>query len=187
VPSYRRAHVPGGRFFFTLVTAMRRPLLCTENARPILRTVIREAMTRWPFRWDAIVVLPDHLHAIWTLPSGDEDYSRRWGWIKKEFTKAWLASGGSEIDVSDSKHKDRRHGVWQRRFWEHTIRDDLDFERHCDYIHYNPVKHGLARCPRDWRDSSFARFVAAGDYSPDWGCCGHPATDFSDLDQTAME
>ena len=99
-------------------------------------------------RFDAIVILPDHLHAIWTLPPGDADYSQRWGWIKKEFTKRWLALGEAEVSVSESKQKDRRHGVWQRRFSEHTIRDDDDYERHCDDIHYNPVKHRARPMPR---------------------------------------
>jgi putative transposase len=134
-----------------------------------------------------MVLLPEHLHTIWTLPREDNDYSRRWGWIKKEFTKAWLTLGEPEVKVTASKRGDRRHGVWQRRFWEHVLRDDNDFERHCDYIHYNPVKHSLVRCPRYWPYSSFHRFVKVGDYDLDWGCSDRAVPQFEDLDATAME
>jgi putative transposase len=187
VPNYRRAYIPGGSFFFTLATAGRRPILTTESARDGLRRALQSARDRWPFRVQAIVLLPDHLHAIWTLPQADADFSRRWAWVKKEFTKAWLALGEAETEVSPSQRKDRRRGVWQRRFWEHTLSDEYDFERRCDYIHYNPVKHGLVRCPRDWLYSSFARFVKSGDYEPDWGCSEHPQPDFADLDASALE
>jgi putative transposase len=134
-----------------------------------------------------MVLLPEHLHTIWTLPFEDKDYPRRWGWIKKEFTKAWLNLGKPEAQVTASKRGDRRHGVWQRRFWEHVLRDDNDYERHCDYIHHNPVKHRLVRCPRDWPYSSFHRFVKAGDYDADWGCSDRAVPQFEDLDTTAME
>jgi len=187
VPNYRRAFVPGGCFFFTLVTAKRRPILCTDLGRSSLRRAIQSARARWPFRMNAIVLLPEHLHSIWTLPPGDTDYSRRWGWIKREFTIAWLAEGGSETHVSGSQGEGRRRGVWQRRFWEHDIRDEHDFANHCDYIHYNPVKHGHVQCPRDWPHSTFVRFVEAGDYGPDWGCSDQPPPKFEVLDRTAME
>jgi putative transposase len=133
------------------------------------------------------VLLPDHLHAIWTLPHADADFPRRWAYIKKEFSKSWLAAGGFENEVSHSKQHDRRRGVWQRRYWEHSLRDETDFEQHCDYIHYNPVRHGLAVCPRDWPFSSFHRFVRAGDYDSDWGCAARPAPDFSMIDESAIE
>jgi putative transposase len=169
MPNYRRAHVPGGMFFFTQVTEHRAPILTARRARLLLRRAFVECRSRWPFRVAAIVLLPDHLHMIWSLPSGDSDYSIPWAWIKKEFTKSWLAEGGVEEEISDSRRRNRRRGIWQRRFWEHCIEDDEDLERHCDYIHYNPVKHGLVRAPIDWPYSSFHRFVKQGDYPPEWG------------------
>ncbi|MFO0892459.1 MAG: transposase [Isosphaeraceae bacterium] len=187
MPNYRRAYIPGGSYFFTLITSGRRPLLCSTLARDCLRRAFRSARDRWPFRVEAIALLPDHLHAIWTLPAGDVGYPRRWGWIKREFTTRWLDSGGSEVEVSPSQRGDRRRGVWQRRFWEHVLRDEEDFARHCDYIHYNPVKHGLSAKPGDWPYSSFRRFVEAGDYEPEWGRSGNPPPAFAGLDVTAME
>jgi len=119
-------------------------------------------------------MLPDHIHAIWTLPSGDVEYPKRWGWLKKEFTKRFLASGGIEQKISESRKANRRRGIWQRRFWEHTIQGEADFDNHFDYIHWNPVKHGYVKCPKDWRHSSFHRWVEAGVYHVDWGCGTEP-------------
>jgi REP element-mobilizing transposase RayT len=110
-----------------------------------------------------------HLHAVWALPPGDEDFSSRWKRIKADFTERWLASGGAEMRVTPSQARRGNRGVWQRRFMEHLIRDEIDLERHCDYIHYNPVKHGLVARPWDWPYSSFRRFVSLGHYEPDWG------------------
>ncbi len=145
---YRRWHVPGGTYFFTLVTYRRSRFLTTPFARTILGEILRESRSRWPFQTLATVLLPDHLHAIWALPPGDDRYSTRWGWVKKEFTKRWLAGGGMERSVSRARETRRRRGVWQPRFWEHTLRDEQDLERHFDHIHYNPVKHGLVVSPR---------------------------------------
>ena len=125
-------------------------------------------MLRYPVDVVAIVLLPEHLHALWTLPAGDTQYSLRWRWIKREFTRAWLEIGGAEQRPSEPSQREGRRGVWQRRFWEHTIQDAADLESHFDYIHYNPVKHGLVERPRDWPWSSFHRWVIAGHYSPDW-------------------
>jgi putative transposase len=124
---------------------------------------------------------------MWTLPPGDDGYSLRWGWIKKEFTSQWLKSGGAERHVSASKQRRRRRGVWQVRFWEHTIEDENDFERHFDYLHYNPVKHGYVDRPRDWPHSAFHRWAKTGVYAPDWGCMTRGLLKFDDLDETAME
>lgn len=121
------------------------------------------------------------------MPRGDDAYHKRWGWIKKEFTKAWLDVGGAEEPVSDARRARRDRGVWQPRYWEHTIADEDDFERHFDYLHYNPVKHGHARCPNDWPESSFHRWVKAGVYNQDWGCAAREPLNFDDLDQTAVE
>jgi putative transposase len=117
----------------------------------------------------AIVLLPEHLHCIWALPSGDSDYSSRWRWIKAEFTRAWLALGGREVCCAPAAQRERRRGIWQRRFWEHTIRDEADLERHADDIHYNPVKHKHVQNPRDWPWSSFHRWVKLGQYPSNWG------------------
>ncbi|MGC8642034.1 MAG: REP-associated tyrosine transposase [Isosphaeraceae bacterium] len=169
MPDYRRAHVPGGMYFFTLVTERRAAILTDPTAREFLRQAFANCRARWPFRIEAIVLLPDHLHAIWSLPPGDANYSLRWAWIKKEFTKSWIDGGGAEETLNDSRHRNRRRGVWQRRFWEHYLEDEDDLERHCDYIHYNPVKHGLVRAPMEWPYSSFHRFVRLGAYPPEWG------------------
>ncbi len=187
MPYYRRAYVPGGSFFFTLVTEGRAPILRQPPAPQLLRESIRACRSRWPFVIDAFVLLPDHLHAIWTLPREDTDYARRWGWIKKEFAQAWLATGGRPQEISASHRRDRRLGVWQRRYWEHALRDETDFERHFDYIHFNPVKHGLADAPGDWPFSSFHRAVRLGDYPEDWGGGTSPRPTFDDIIDTAAE
>lgn len=136
------------------------------------------------------MVLPDHLHTIWTLPCGDDGFSRRIGFLKKEFTKAWLARGGHEQSRSESQLDHRRRGVWQRRFWEHVIRDDSDFAAHVEYIHYNPVKHGLAKCPHAWPWSSFHRHIRLGVYSNNWACsCGGSflSPDFEAIEKSVGE
>ena len=178
--NWRRAELPGGTFFFTLVTEDRAPILTTPLARSVLREVTLECRRQWPFHMEAVVLMPDHLHTVWRLPEGDSDYSKRWGWLKKEFTKRWLASGETERPVSASRRRNRTHGVWQRRFWEHVIRDERDLGRHLDYIHYNPVKHGLVDRVVDWPWSSFHRFVREGRYPPDWGCGAMSLDDLGD-------
>jgi len=191
MPEYRRAFVPGGTFFFTLVTERRAPLLADAAARTFLRTAFHVARERFPFTVEAIVLLPDHLHTLWTLPDEDANFSIRWSLLKATFTRLWLAANGSEQSVTESRRRNRRRGVWQRRFWEHSIRDDRDFERHCDYIHYNPVKHELASCPHAWEFSSFRRFVRDGYYDESWLCrCRgrrSKAPNFLTLDRTAPE
>src|SRR5205807_7102624 len=132
---YRRWRVAGGSFFFTLVAHSRAHLFADPAARRILGSKIRECQQKWPFTVDAIVLLPEHLHAIWSLPSGDDQYPKRWGWIKKEFTKERLHIGGAQESFSDARRRERRRGVWQPRYWEHTLEDEDDFERHFDYIH----------------------------------------------------
>ena len=178
---YRRYFVPGGTFFFTVVTCQRRQIFFNEIARGMLRKSIGDVRRNRPFQIVAICLLPDHLHAIWTLPNGDCDYSMRWRRIKESFTKRWLAAGGSECRISASRQSKQERGVWQRRFWEHTIRDEDDLERCTDYIHWNPRKHNLVPRVRDWKWSSFFRFVEAGNYEIDWGgrdpCFGWDAPD----------
>ena len=113
---------------------------------------------------DAIVILPDHLHAIWTMPPGDADFATHWRLIKATFSRA--IEPGERRSASRSAKGER--GLWQRRYWEHTLRDDSDFERHCDYIHFNPVKHGHVRAASDWPYSSLYRFMRLGIYPIDW-------------------
>ena len=176
MPNYRRYRVEGGTYFFTLKTEFNAPIFREQAAVAILGNAIRETKKEWPFKIDAMVLLPDHIHAIWTLPAGDAKYSTRWGWLKKEFTQKYLAGGGTEQETSDSRRRNRRRGVWQRRFWEHTIEDEDDFDAHFDYIHWNPVKHGYVRCPRQWPHSSFHRWVEKGVYPLNWGCGSRPAS-----------
>jgi putative transposase len=168
MPNFRRRFRAGGTYFFTQVTEQRISILTTDLARPLLRWAIEQTRERWPFSIDAWVLLHDHLHAIWTLPGDDSDYSRRWAFLKKEFTKAYLAAGGEEAPVSQGRAHDGRRGVWQPKFWEHTIRDKTDYERHFHYLHYNPVKHRLAKCPADYPHSTFHRHVRAGLYVENW-------------------
>lgn len=184
---YRRCYIPGGSFFFTVVTERRAAILGNDLARGCLRGAFRECLRRWPFRVDALVMLHDHLHAIWTLPPGDADYSKRWGMIKSNFTQSWLASDGKEQPRTASRSRYRRRGVWQRRFWEHTLRDERDYARHFDYLHYNPVSHGLVNCPHAWPYSTFHRWVQRGVYDREWGCTAQGSIDFSDVAETACE
>ena len=184
MPDYRRSRLAGGTFFFTVVTEQRANLLCTELARSLLSKAVRDCRRRWPFHIDAIVLLGDHLHAIWTLPEGDTDYSTRWAWIKKEFSKSWIATGGFSREVSPRRQRRRRLGIWQRGFWEHTIQNETDFARHFDYVHYNPIKHGLVKSVSEWPYSTFHRWVRKGVYPIDWGS---QEPDFTTLQTTAME
>lgn len=168
MPNYRRYKVEGATYFFTVKTENNALIFADESAVGLLGDIMRECIERWPFEQPAIVLLPDHIHALWSLPSGDADYSTRWGWIKKEFTKRHLAIGGTEQPTSKSRQANRRRGIWQRRFWEHTIKDEDDFDAHFDYIHWNPVKHGYVSNPIDWPHSSFHRWLDEGVYDPNW-------------------
>jgi len=176
VSDYRRNFVPGGTFFFTVNLADRSSRRLTESIDS-LRGAFRHVRTRRPFTLDAIVVMPDHLHAIWTLPAGDADYSTRWQLIKAAFSR--------DTDPLEQRSKSRaakgERGIWQRRYWEHTLRDESDFARHCDYIHFNPVKHGYVRTAREWPYSSVHRFVKLGIYPPDWtGVADSDGKDFGE-------
>ena len=166
---YRRWYLPGATYFFTLITCNRQPLFWNSAGREVLGRVMREVCQEQPFSTRAIVLLPDHLHTIWTLPTGDCDYSTRWRKIKGRFASRWVDVGGLEVLPSLSRIAKGERGVWQRRFWERSVRDEVELERLCDYIHFNPVKHGHAGRPQDWPWSSFHRFVRSGDYSADWG------------------
>jgi putative transposase len=160
---YRRATVQGGAFFFTLALADRSSdLLVREIER--LRRAYKLTQNRHPFETVAICVLPDHIHALWQLPEGDTDYATRWNLFKSSFSRG-LAPAKLR---SASKIAKREKGIWQRRYWEHVIRDDKDLERHVDYIHYNPVKHRIVSRVRDWPHSSFHRYVERGVLPADW-------------------
>ncbi len=169
MPDYRRWYVPGGTYFFTVVTHERRAIFREESARRFLRESIQTIQESHPLTLFAICLLPEHLHCVWTLPKGDANYSTRWRRIKDEFTTQWMARGGSEGFRSASRRSKKERGVWQRRFWEHAVKDDRDLKRCVDYIHWNPRKHGLVENVRNWPWSSFHRFVAAGEYTADWG------------------
>lgn len=169
MPSFLRLYQPGGTYFFTVVTYDRRPIFRDPEARNHLGASMRTIAREKPFATVAIVLLWDHLHCVWSLPPGDHDFSTRWKAVKSRFTAEWTRDGGTEAVVTLSQQRRGQRGVWQPRFWEHLIRDEEDLERYCDYIHYNPVKHGYAERPWDWPDSSFRRFVRMGDYSPEWG------------------
>lgn len=178
MPNYQREYIPGGSYFFTLVTHERQPWLCEDAARMALRATISEVRQKWPFAIEAWVLLPDHLHCIWRLPEGDADFSTRWRLIKSGVTKRLRGESGAsrfanapyrEDGLAASRLVRGEKGLWQRRFWEHAIRDEADFRAHCDYIHYNPVKHGICRSPGDWPFSTLGRFVAQGTYPEGWG------------------
>jgi len=166
---YRRWFVPGGMFFFTVVTYRRCPILGTDAARHFLRSAVETIRKKRPFELFASVLLPDHWHLIMQLPSGDDDYSTRVKRVKEEFTKSWLAAGLPEARVTAAQAKKGERGIWQPRFWEHAVEDVRDLERCTDYIHWNPRKHRLVPRVVDWPWSSFHRFVKAGDYDADWG------------------
>jgi putative transposase len=161
--SYRRNFVPGGSYFFTVNLANRQSRLLTEHIES-LRDAFRYVKARHPFTVEATVVLPDHLHAIWTLPEGNFDFAMRWRLIKAAFSRGL----GRRENVSISRSSKGERGVWQRRYWEHTLRDELDFEHHVDYIHFNPVKHGHVSRVSDWPYSTFRQMVKVGIYPEDW-------------------
>ena len=153
---YRRARAKGGRFFFTVVTYKRENLLCQKENALLIKEAIKNVSMQYTFKTDAFVMLPDHIHSIWTLPDGDSDFSTRWRLIKYYFS------------IRFNKREEKQK-VWQGRYWEHQIRDERDFAAHVDYIHYNPVKHGYVKSPKDWEYSSFHRYVRNGIYDKDWG------------------
>ena len=167
--NYRRATTSGASYFFTVVTFRRQKFLTDDDCRAWLRKAIIKTRVRYPFTIDAWVLLPDHLHCIWTLPQDDADFSVRWNGIKRRFTIQAKQRLHKPEWMNASKQKHRESTIWQRRFWEHQIRDDRDYQQHMDYIHYNPVKHGLVERVQDWPYSSFHRFVEQGLYMASWG------------------
>lgn len=161
--NYRRARVPGACFFFTLVLADRKSNLLTKHIDD-LRHAYAETIRDAPVTCDAMVVLPDHLHAIWTLPPGDAAFSERWRKIKYRFSKRTGLWGRRSL----SQCAKRERGIWQRRFWEHVIRDEADYRAHLAYCWANPVKHGLVARAADWPFSSIHREIRSGHVDCDW-------------------
>ena len=164
---YRRARAKGGTFFFTVVTHNRKQILTEPENAQLLRQSIKHVRNNHPFKIDAFVLLPDHLHCIWTLPDGDDDFSTRWRLIKSIFTRQ--CNDKYKRKSTQSRGIQKEQMIWQRRFWEHQITDDNDFKNHVDYIHYNPVKHQYAESPKDWIYSSFHKYVRERKYSSNWG------------------
>lgn len=156
---YRRLYVPGGTYFFTVVTYRRQPIFADGQKVEWLRQAFQTVKAKRPFDLLAAVVLPDHLHCILRLPENDRNFSSRWQMIKTAFSR----------HIPTQVRKDGAKTIWQPRFFEHCIRDEDDFRKHLDYIHYNPVKHGLADTPAAWPHSSFLRFVSKGWYPANWG------------------
>jgi len=160
---YRRSDVAGGTYFFTVNLADRLSHLLVEHIDD-LRAAVRITNQRHPFEIVAWVVLPEHMHAVWTLPDDDRDFSGRWSLIKSGFSRTVAQTDA----VSASRAGKRERGIWQRRFWEHLIRDEMDLQRHVDYVHINPVKHGHVKRAADWPHSSIHRYIKAGWLTRDW-------------------
>ncbi len=166
MPNYRRAFLPGGTWFFTVNLLERHGNDLLVREIELLRATVRRVRDKYPFRIDAWVVLPEHLHCVMTLPPGDSDFSLRWRLIKSGFSRG-LPETERRSMVRQSAGE---RGIWQRHYWEHLIRDETDYRRHVDYVHVNPLKHGHVKRVRDWPYSTFHRYVAAGMYPLDW--CG---------------
>ena len=163
---YRRAFIPGGTYFFTVVTYERQKIFISQETVNLLHESFRHVLRTRKFQIVASVILPDHFHMIWTLPENDSDFPTRWRLIKTYFSVHYHPS----VILSQSASRDKKQElpVWQRRYWEHFIRDETDLKNHVDYIHYNPVKHGFCENPIEWPYSSFKKFMDEGFYPPDW-------------------
>ena len=170
MPNYRRIYVPDGTYFFTIVTYCCRPLFKNSDNIELLRSAVAKVKIEKPWKIIAAVILPDHIHFIWQLPPDDSNYSPRISRLKVLFTRAYKAQNPNNLEISRSRYRHRESDVWQRRFWEHLIKDEADLQQHLDYIHNNPVKHKLVSCPHLWKYSSFLRWVEKGRYTLDWGC-----------------
>jgi REP-associated tyrosine transposase len=163
MPNFRRAFIPGGCWFFTVNLFERRNTLLVDRV-DALRVAVEKTRARYPFVIDAVVVLPDHIHAVWTLPPGDADFSVRWRLTKSHFVRPLP----KHEPLSDVRRARGERGIWQRRFWEHLIRDEADYARHVEYCYINPVKHGWVTKVGDWPHSSFHRDVRAAIVPADW-------------------
>jgi putative transposase len=162
--TYTRTRIPRASYFFTVNLAERAGNDLLIKHIDALREAFRLTKQAHPFLIEAMVVLPEHLHCVWRLPADDDDFPMRWRLIKACFSR--MLPHGERVSASRMRKGER--GIWQRRYWEHAIRDEPDLHRHLDYIHYNPVKHGYVQRPIDWPYSSFRRYVERGHYSADW-------------------
>ena len=172
MPEYRRARTPGATFFFTVNTHLRQTFLIDADVRSALREGIERVRATMPFQIDAWVLLPDHLHCLWTLPDGDGDFSTRWRVIKTIVTQQCESRLHQDELLSERRAAKNQSSLWQQRFWEHQIRDDIDFARHVDYIHWNPVKHGHVSQVADWPYSSVHRYLRQGLLPANWSGVG---------------
>lgn len=163
--NYRRYKFPGGYYFFTVITHHRRPIFNDAAARFYLKQAWLQTQTDKPFDTVVLCLMPEHRHCVWKLPDDDFNYSLRWASIKSRFTRLWLSDGGCEANQTHSRRSKRERGVWQRRFWEHQIRDWDDLENHVRYIHTNPLKHGLVEHPQQWPWSTWHKYYQKGFYS----------------------
>jgi len=168
MPNYRRDQTPGATWFFTVVAFQRRPIFCNRKFRNSLKRAILRTQENHPFNVNAWVLLPDHLHCVWTLPDDDSDFSIRWKLIKQYVSRDCQSEFKLQVSLSAAKRKRRESSIWQRRFWEHKIRGEKDYKTHLDYLHFNPVKHGYCDTPSEWRYSSFHRHQAEGIYPMNW-------------------
>ncbi|RKZ65993.1 MAG: transposase [Gammaproteobacteria bacterium] len=163
--SYKRIFLPNNSYFFTVVTANRNPFFAGDENVQLLKTAFFYVQSRKPFKIEAICILPDHLHCIWTMLD-DSNYSIRWQMIKTDFSRRYRYQNREQKQTK----------IWQSRYWEHVIRDQDDFDKHVDYIHYNPVRHGLVKSVKDWSYSSFNKYVTKGYYDSGWGDCEPDST-----------
>ena len=176
MPDYRRAWHPGGTYFFTVNLLQRHGNDLLTRHVDLLRETVRAVRQRHPFRIHAWVVLPDHLHCVIELPPNDADFATRWRLIKIGFSKALPPTER----LSAVRLRRGERGIWQRRYWEHLIRDEADYRAHMDYVHINPVKHGLVKRVADWPYSTFHRLAAAGTYPPDWAGDGETEKEYGE-------
>jgi len=174
---YRRAYQAGGWYFFTVVTYGREKILTHPKGIERLREAFQQVMGKHPFSIDGIVVLPDHIHCLWRLPEDDADFSVRWRLIKRHYSIGF--------DAAVTGRREKR--IWQPRFWEHLIRDEEDWRRHMDYVHYNPVKHGYVNAAGDWPYSSFKNAVKRGWYPANWGSLEPETISGMDMEYEYME
>jgi len=173
--NYRRDQTLGGTWFFTVVAYKRMPIFCEQEFRRSLKRAIQRAREKLPFKIDAWILLPDHLHCVWTLPDGDANFSHRWKMIKQYVSHDCQNHYRNLSNLTEAKIQRRESAIWQRRFWEHKIRDEKDFLNHLNYIHYNPVKHGHCNKPSQWPYSSFQKYQAKGIYPKNWAVTKTPS------------
>jgi putative transposase len=170
---YRRLYLPGSTIFLTIVTYNRQPIFANSENIILLRKALAKTRSEKPFEITAAAILPDHLHFLWTLHPDYYNYSYLVSRLKVLFTRSLKDKKYQSENISHSRIKHRESDVWQRRFWEHTVKDESEFENFLNYIHYNPVKHGLVSCPHFWQYSSFQTWVNKGIYQHDWACICH--------------